>query len=144
MTLTNNRSAIGKDIGLFILRVVFAFALFYGHGFGKLSMIFGGHEIQFMDPIGIGAKLSFFLAAFAEGICTIFLLVGLFSRPASFILVLNFLVIFWFHAFVAKDGFNVLELRLLYLSCFMALLFTGPGRISLDQLLFSKRKSILL
>ncbi|HZW65726.1 MAG TPA: DoxX family protein [Hanamia sp.] len=144
MTLTNNHSTAGKDIGLFILRIVFAFAIFYGHGFSKLSLIFGGQEIQFMDPIGIGAKLSFFLAAFAEGICAIFLLVGLFSRLASFILVLDFVVIVWFHAFVAKDGFNVLELRFLYLFCFIALLFTGPGRISLDQLLFSKKKSILL
>ena len=142
MKLTNNDSTVGKDIGLLILRVAFAFALFYGHGFGKLSVIFGGQEIHFMDPIGIGAKLSFSLAAFAEGICAIFLLVGLFSRFASFILAINFVVIFWFHAFVAKDGFNVLELRLLYLCCFLALLFTGPGRISLDQLLFSKRKSI--
>jgi putative oxidoreductase len=138
----NNDSTIGKDIGLLILRVAFAFALFYGHGFGKLSVIFGGQEIHFMDPIGIGAKLSFSLAAFAEGICAIFLLVGLFSRFASFILAINFVVIFWFHAFVAKDGFNVLELRLLYLCCFIGLTLTGPGRISLDQLLFSKRKSI--
>ena len=140
----NNNSTVGKDIGLFILRVAFAFAIIYGHGFGKLSVIFGGQEIQFMDPIGIGAKLSFFLAAFAEGICAILLLVGLFSRIASLILAINFVVIFWFHAFVAKDGFNVLEPRLLYLFCFIALTFTGPGRLSLDQLLFSKRRSILL
>lgn len=143
MKLNNDGSITAKDIGLFILRVVFAFALIYGHGFGKLSVIFSGQEIQFMNPIGIGAKLSFFLAAFAEGICAILLLVGLFSRLASFILAINFLVIFWFHAFVAKDGFNVLEPRLFYLFCFIALIFTGPGRISLDQLLFSKRNSIL-
>jgi putative oxidoreductase len=144
MNLTNNDSTTGKDIGLLILRVVFTFALLYGHGIGKLSVIFGGQEIQFMDPIGIGAKLSFFLAAFAEGICAMFLLAGLFSRFASFILAINFLVIFWFHAFVAKDGFDVLESRLFYLFSFIALTFTGPGRISLDQLLFSKRKTILL
>ena len=144
MNLLSNESRVGKDIGLLILRVVFAFALVYGHGFAKLSTIFSGQEIQFFDPIGIGAKLSFCMAAFAEGICTIFLIAGLFSRYAAFILSLNFIVIFSFHAFIAKDGFGVLELRLLYLFCFVALIFTGPGRISLDQLFFTKKKNTML
>ena len=144
MNLLTNESRTGKDIGLFILRVVFAFALIYGHGFGKLSLIFSGQEIQFLDPIGIGPKLSFYMAAFAEGICTIFLIAGLFSRFAAFILAIDFVVIFSFHAFIAKDGFTVLEPRLFYLFCFVALIFTGPGRISLDYLFFNKRKDIVL
>ena len=144
MNLLSNEYKTGKDIGLLILRVVFAFALIYGHGFGKLSVIFGGHEIQFLDPIGIGPTLSFYMAAFAEGICTLFLLAGLFTRFAAFILSINFIVIFSFHAFIAKDGFEVLEPRLFYLFCFVALIFTGPGRISLDQLFFNKGKDVVL
>ena len=144
MKLLNTEYRTGKDIGLLILRVVFAFALLYGHGFGKLSVIFGGQEIQFLDPIGIGPNLSFYMAAFAEGICAIFLIAGLFTRFAAFILSINFIVIFSFHAFVAKDGFQVLEPRLFYLFCFVALIFTGPGRISLDQLFFNKEKNIVL
>lgn len=132
-----------KSIGLLVLRLIFGFVLIYGHGFGKLSTIFGGHEIQFFDPIGIGANLSFYLAAFAEGICSIFLILGLFSRLAAFILAVNFIVIFSFHAFIAHDGFNVLELRTLYLFCFIALIFTGPGKISLDYLLFNKKNRAL-
>lgn len=128
------------SIGLLILRLVFAIVLIYGHGFEKLSVIFSGREIQFMDPIGIGANLSFHLAALAEGICSILLIFGLFSRLATFILSLNFLVILIFHAFIAKDGFPILELRFLYLFSFIALTFTGPGRISLDYLFFNKKK----
>jgi putative oxidoreductase len=141
MNLLSNEYRVGRDIGLFILRLVFAFTLIYGHGFGKLSLIFSGHEIRFLDPIGIGPTLSFYLAAFAEAICTIFLIALMFSRFAAFIFSLNFVVIFSFHAFIAKDGFEILEPRLFYLFCFVALIFTGPGRISLDQLFFNKRKN---
>jgi putative oxidoreductase len=139
MSILTTEWKSGKDIGLLILRLVFGLVLIYGHGFEKLSVIFGGHEIQFLDPIGIGSKLSFYLAAFAEGICSIFLILGLFSRVAAFILALNFVVVFSFHAFIAHDAFNVLELRFFYLFAFIAFIFTGPGKISLDYLLFNKK-----
>lgn len=142
MIILTTESKSGNDIGLFILRLAFGLALIYGHGFNKLSTIFSGQEVQFSDPIGIGATLSFYLAAFAEGICSILLIIGLFSRIAAFILAINFLVIFYLHAFVFHDGFQVLEPRLFYLCCFIALIFTGPGKISLDRVLFNKKTGI--
>lgn len=129
-----------NDIGLLIFRLTFGFILLYGHGFDKLSVIFSGQEIQFMDPIGIGATLSFYMAAFAEGICAILLILGLLSRFASLVLTVNFIVIFIFHAFIIQDGFEILELRFLYLLPFIALTFTGAGRFSLDNYLFKKAK----
>jgi len=130
----------GNDIGLLLLRIVAGLVLLYGHGFDKLTVIFSGQEIQFMDPIGIGATPSFYLAAFAEGICSIFLIVGLFSRFATLVLSINFLVILILHAFVMKDGFPVLELRFFYLASFIALTLLGPGKFSLDYSLFKKRE----
>lgn len=132
----------GRDLGLLLIRLVFGLVLLYGHGFEKISVILSGQEIQFMDPIGIGTQTSYYLAAFAEGVCAILLILGLFSRLAAFILSVNFVVIFIFHAFMAGDGFAVLELRFLYLFAFIALTFTGPGRFSLDWLLF-RRKSAM-
>lgn len=128
-----------RDIGLLILRLVFGLVLIYGHGFEKLSIIISGQEIQFMDLIGIGAQTSFYLAAFAEGVCSMLLILGLFSRIATLILSINFIVIFIFHAFILGDGFPILELRFFYLFAFIALTFTGPGRISLDYLLFQQK-----
>ncbi|WP_051285100.1 DoxX family protein [Aequorivita capsosiphonis] len=125
------------DIGLLILRLVFAFVLLYGHGYGKMNVILSGQEIQFMDPIGIGMEVSFYLAAFAEGICAILLILGLFSRIASLILTINFVVIFIFHAYILGDTFEILELRYLYFFAFLALTFTGPGKFSLDYMFFS-------
>jgi|SRR5690625_3033997 len=138
--LTRNSEA-GHSIALLILRVVAGLVLLYGHGFEKLSVIFGGKEIQFMDPIGIGATTSFYLAGFAEGICAILMVVGLFSRFATLILSINFLVIFIFHAFIIGDGFSVLEVRFLYLFSFIALTLLGPGKISLDNLFFNRKPS---
>lgn len=126
--------SLGNDTGLLIFRVVFGLVLIYGHGFEKLTVIFSGQEIQFMDPIGIGASTSYFLAAFAEGICGMLLVLGLFSRIATSILSMNFLVIFIFHAFMLGDGFAILELRFFYLFSFIALTLTGPGKLSLDYL----------
>lgn len=130
----------GNDFGLFILRIVAALVLFYGHGMEKFSTITGGGEIQFLDPIGIGATTSFYMASFAEIICAVLLIIGLFSRWAAAVLTLNFIVINIFHAFIAKDGFPVLELRFLYLASFFALFLLGPGRISLDYLIFGSKK----
>lgn len=132
----------GHDTGLLILRVVFGLVLLYGHGFEKLTVIFSGQEIQFMDPIGIGANTSYYMAAFAEGICAILLILGLFTRIATLILSINFLVIFIFHAFIAGDGFAVLELRFFYLFAFIGLTLTGPGRFSLDYQLFHRNKPL--
>ena len=129
----------GSDVGLLLLRIVAGLVLLYGHGFGKLSVIFSGQEIKFMNPIGIGATPSFYLAAFAEGICAILLVIGLFSRFSSLILSINFLVIFIVHAFIAGDGFAILELRFLFLVSFISLTLLGPGRLSLDYLLFKKK-----
>lgn len=129
---------IGYDTGLLIFRLVFGLVLLYGHGFEKLAVIISGQEIQFMNPIGIGASTSYHMAAFAEGVCSILMILGLFSRIATLILTINFLVIFIFHAFIIGDGFNVLELRFFYLFSFVALTLTGPGKLSLDYVLFHR------
>jgi len=131
---------VGHNLGLLVLRLVFGLVLLYGHGFEKMSVIFSGQEIHFRDPIGLGATASYYMAAFAEGICAILLILGLFSRVATLILSINFIVIFILHAFVVGDGFDILELRFFYLFSFVALTLTGPGRYSLDHLLFSRSK----
>ncbi len=129
----------GNDIGLFLLRFVAGIALMYGHGFEKLSVILSGQEINFMDPIGIGAVPSYYLAGFAEGICTIFVVGGLFSRFATAILSGNFIVVLFFHL-TAGHGFDTLELVFFYLVSFIVLTLTGPGKISLDHWLLKRSK----
>lgn len=130
-----------KDFGLLIIRVVSGLVLLYGHGYSKMIKLFSGQEIKFGDPIGLGTELSFYLVVFAEGICAILLILGLFTRYAAIILTFNFCIIFLVHAVFNKDGFKHLELIYLYTSAFFALIFAGPGKYSLDYALFNKRKA---
>ncbi|OJV29836.1 MAG: hypothetical protein BGO32_11855 [Bacteroidetes bacterium 37-13] len=131
---------LGKDIGILIFRLTFSLVLLYGHGFEKLTTVFSGQEIQFMDPIGIGSTFSFYLATFAEGVCAMLLALGLFTRMATIILIGNFLVIFSFHAFMVGDGFMILEPRIFYLASYVALFFTGGGAFSIDSMMLNKGK----
>lgn len=126
----------GKDLGIFIFRVVFGLILLFGHGIGKLNVILTGQDIQFMDPIGLGKNLSFYLVVFAEVICALLLILGLFTRVSAAILTFTFLVVLMVHF---NDGFAVLELRLFYLFSYIALTITGGGKFSLDQILFNKK-----
>lgn len=118
------RTTVFGDVALLILRWVVAGTLIYGHGAVKITHIIHGNY-AFMDPIGIGAVPSLFLAAFAEGICAFFVAIGLYTRAAAAILVINFLVAF----FTAWD-----QGALLYLGVFIAILLAGSGKYSLDQL----------
>ena len=68
------------DYGLLILRLAFGFSMIYGHGFGKLTRLFGSEEIKFADPFGLGPAVSLGLAAFAEFFCSLLLMAGLFTR----------------------------------------------------------------
>ena len=131
----------GQNAGLFLLRVAAGFALLYGHGFQKLSVILSGQEIKFMDPIGIGAIPSYYMAGFAEGICALLLMAGLLSRVASSILSVNFLVITGFHIF-SGHVFNNLELSILYLGIFVALTLMGPGKYALDAYWFRQKNRL--
>lgn len=128
----------GTDIALLIVRVVFGLSLFYVHGLGKLTVIFTGQEIMFMDPIGLGPKFSFILVAFAEGIASLLLVLGLFSRFSAVVLTFNFLIILVVHGIFMGDPFSAYEMATLYFGVFAAMIFTLPGKYSLDHYLFKK------
>lgn len=118
------------DLSLLILRVFPAFFMLYGHGWGKLMNVFSGN-FQFADPIGLGPTVSLILAAFAEGICSLLVMAGFFTRGAALILVINMSVAFLFvHLF--NDPFGRMEMALLYLVIFLSIFLMGPGKYSLD------------
>ena len=125
------------DVGLLVLRVGSGLLLM-GHGWGKLSDLLAG-KTEFADPIGIGPVPSLALAAFAEFLCALLVVVGLLARWAAVPVVINMLVAaLIFHA---NDPFNVKELAVLYTVPFLAIVFTGAGRYSLDAWRAGRRRT---
>ncbi len=121
--------SVWEDLALFLLRVITGGALFLGHGLGKFNRLLEGH-IQFSDPIGLGPVLSFYLVVFAEFLCSILVVLGLFTRLAVVPIVITMLVV----VFVVqiRHPFNKIELPLLFLMSSIVILLLGPGRFSLD------------
>lgn len=117
------------NIALLLLRCVFAFLMVANHGFPKLQKILNGN-ITFADPIGIGEPASLILAASAETLASIFLLLGLFTRIALIPLIVTMIVATFIQN--AGEGLGQIELGLLYLTGFIALILTGPGNYSVD------------
>lgn len=126
-----------QDYGLLIIRLVFGFSMIYGHGFGKMQRLFGAEEIKFADPFGLGPVASLALAVFAEILCSILIMLGLFTRAALIPLFITMLTAF-FNSHLSDD-FGRQEKAILYGFVFLALFFTGPGKQSLDYYLSRHR-----
>lgn len=118
------------DWALLLMRLVFGLCMVYGHGWRKLGRLFGGEEITFADPFGIGPAPSLALVVFAEVVCAVLLAIGLFTRLALIPLIITMLVA----AFGAHwaDPFSDKEMAILYLTAYTALILTGPGWFSVD------------
>ena len=119
------------SFGLLVLRVSIC-AMMLTHGLHKLSH-FSDISPNF-DPIGIGGNLSLSLVIFAEVFCSIAVLLGLFTRLAAIPLMVAMCVAIL--AAHAGDAFAAKELALLYLTGYTVILIIGPGRYSIDRLLW--------
>lgn len=115
-----------------IFRIFVAFFMLYGHGWGKLMSVFGG-DFGFLDPIGIGPTASLIFAAFAEGICSLLIIAGFWTRLASLFLIINMSVAVFLVHLPGGDWFGDMELPLLYLVSFVVIFLLGPGKFSVDD-----------
>lgn len=124
------------DVGLLILRIGIGALMLFAHGSSKL-VAFGELSAVFPDPLGVGSVTSLSLAIFAEFFCALAIAFGLFTRWATAPLIILLLVAaFGVHG---SDPWPKQEMAVVYLIPFIAIAFTGPGRYSLDRLIFSKR-----
>ncbi|WP_019949471.1 DoxX family protein [Hymenobacter aerophilus] len=137
MALFENRYRT-HDLGLLLLRVGIGF-MFTVHGYPKLT---GGPaawaEIgSTMKLVGLDFAPAFwgFLAAFAEAIGGQLLAVGLFFRWAC-VLLLGTMTVATIMHLSQGDGFSGYSHSLESAFLFLGLAFAGPGRFSLDEVLF--------
>ncbi len=126
-----------RDVGLLILRVGIGI-MFMSHGLPKLIagpekwLILGGT----MNSLGVdfAPMVWGFMAAFSEFAGGMLLALGFFTRPACFFLLATMIVATSMH--ISKgDPFlkysHAMEAGILFLS----LIFIGPGKYSLDDLI---------
>ena len=125
MTFMKSRT----DLGLLIPRIGAPLLLFTGHGWPKLVQ-FNERLNTFADPIGLGPPVSFLLVLFAEVVCSTLVLLGFLTRLAVIPPIVFFLVAAFIHH--ADDPWQRKEFALIFLTPFLALLFTGAGRFSFD------------
>jgi putative oxidoreductase len=120
-----------RAVGLAILRIVPSLSMMIAHGIPKLTS-FDEKSATFPDPLGVGSSTSLALAIFAEVFASGFVALGaatrLFAIPVMFTMIVAVFVIH------ADDAFGDKELAIAYLVIFGAIVFTGPGKLSIDHL----------
>ncbi len=124
---------INADLGSLILRLGAGGAMLIGHGWPKLAD-FSDRMGSFADPLGMGPTVSFILIVFAEVVCALLVMLGLWTRLAVIPLIIGMSVIVFIH--LGDEAFGKKELALIYLVAFITLFFTGSGRYSVDRLSF--------
>ncbi|KMQ59775.1 DoxX family protein [Chryseobacterium sp. BLS98] len=134
----SNSSSLPKDIVLFAVRVFVGFAML-SHGFPKLQMLLEGGKIEFFDFIGLGPLVTLVLTVIAEFVCSILLILGLFTRVSLGFLIFTMAIA----AFVVHgaDLFEKRELSLIYLSVYLLLMAFGAGKISVDHMIEKRKRA---
>jgi putative oxidoreductase len=137
---------INNTIGLFLIRLIIGLLMaFYGYEklihFNDLAASeFWAKNVSFL---GMSGKTPLALTVFAEFFCSIFLILGLFTRFSLLVLMFCmayiFLVIFPFSIIdKGENGYHFNE-TFVYFIIYTGLLFTGPGKFSLDYKFFTKK-----
>lgn len=126
--LSTKYSAGAVSAAMLVLRLG-AGLLMISHGYDKL-IHFSSMQHKFMNFMGIGTMPSLALVIFAEFFCSLFLVLGLFTRLASIPLIIVMSVAL----FKAQNAqvFGKGELPALYLAAYIVILLIGPGRVSVD------------
>ncbi|PKH06634.1 DoxX family protein [Moritella sp. Urea-trap-13] len=143
MNITLIKKLVSTNAGYSTLALRLPIAIiFMAHGAQKLFGLFGGYGLegtgQWMASIGLepGYYMAL-LAGGAEFLGGIALLIGLLVRPAALMLSITMLVaIFSVHfangLFMSNNGY---EFGLALLAASVSLMFSGAGKVALDNVL---------
>lgn len=140
-------TSINIDLGILVLRITVGLTmLFYGyekmiHYNEMLAQDFWQNTVSFF---GMKGAIPLGLTIFAEFFCSIFLIFGLFTRAALFFLLFCMgYIAFYLDSFeLISSGDNGLQMNSAfnYFLMYLALVFTGAGKYSLDTMLMKGKK----
>lgn len=118
-----------NDLVLAFLRIAPSLLLLT-HGIPKLQNLIKGN-IEFGDPLGLGAAPSLFLVVIAEALCPILMIIGFKTRWAAVpSAIVMGVAVFVVHG---ADPIGTKEKALLFLIFFILIILLGPGKYSLDK-----------
>jgi len=129
---------VGVDVALLLVRLVVGLA-FMNHGYGKIQ-----HPLTWMVPDSVYPGIFQARAVISEFIGGAALAMGFLTRIAAFGIICTMSVAVYTHSvtlghpFVDKTGGGSYELPLVFLAINILFLFAGPGRFSLDRMIFWK------
>ncbi len=128
---TTNYSAGAFNMAMLLLRLTLGI-LMMNHGYDKLT---GFTETAKNMPslFGMGGTVTAALVVFAEFFCSLFIILGLFTRLACIPLI----ICMGYALFKAHKGevFGDGEMAALYLGAYLTLLIVGPGKVSVDGMI---------
>jgi putative oxidoreductase len=125
---------VDPDLALLALRITMGLGLFVKHGLEKV-MNFSQMAARFPDPVHIGPVPSLVFALLSDTICSLLTIMGLATRLAALVVVINLAVAFSLVHRFSFFGLHNGELAFVYLGGYLALLIAGGGRFSLDSVL---------
>jgi putative oxidoreductase len=135
------KNSDSANFALLVLRLWVGLEMLLVHGLDKL-MNFNIYAQKFLDPFGIGHTASLALSVFAEFFVSMLIVLGLVTRWSALVLIINMTVAFIGVHKGALSGEHGGELAFLYLMAYVVLFLAGPGRFSVDKLLFGKKTAI--
>ena len=128
------------DVGILVLRVIVFGTLFMKHGTPKLfdfNTELHWEGAAYPNVFGLGSVGTLLIATFADGICSLLVVLGLATRWAA-LFAGSSLAVGWgmvhHFAFVGIEG-RIAETISLYMVACLAIFLLGPGRYSLDAMI---------
>ncbi len=126
----------GEDAGKLLLRLALGLLILL-HGIAKMKSG-PGFVMEALERVGLPGMIAY-LVYIGEVMAPVLLIVGLFTRAAAAIVVINMLVAFGLVHLgqlfeLGKQGGWALELQGMYLFGALAVVLLGAGRYSLDRM----------
>ena len=125
-----------SSVNLLLFRVVISASLMT-HGYGKLLRLIDG-DIWSRTHFIFNEEISMALVVFGEFFAPLFVLIGVGTRIFAIPFIYTFCVIvFDVHW---GDSFGKMEKGLMFLVSYVLIFLSGPGKISVDNLISKKLK----
>ncbi|WP_396174883.1 DoxX family protein [Flavobacterium sp.] len=136
---------INMDLGLLLIRVIIGTLMAF-IGYEKLihfdELVVDEFWAKNVSFLGMTGGVPLFLTIFAEFFCSLFLILGLFTRFSLFVLMfcMGYIFMVIFPMSIVDKGENGYHFNdaFVYFIIYLGLFFTGPGKYSLDKKLFQK------